>query len=134
MSSRSLGRHRSLFVTSDISPGDRLGGRCDARGADRAALRVGRFTRGSGFGSLRLDYEGARVLVSWQGRPPAGLVSLAQQDLRGVDVVLENVTYSAAEIVEPWEGSEQELARIAGVPVTVIVIRPDQAPQPLEGD
>lgn len=76
----------------------------------------------------------ARVLVSWQGRPPAGLVSLAQRDLRGVDVVLENVTYSAAEIVEPWEGSEQELARIAGVPVTVIVIRPDQAPQPLEGD
>lgn len=136
---------------------------------DRAALRVARLTDRPGFASLRLDYERGAVRVTWKGAPPDDLFALSLQDPDGVDVVIEDATYSAAElgraanrlfrayfderldgallvgtlprddgsgieaeIVEPWEGSEEDLARVAGVPVTVTVIRADQAPQPTE--
>ncbi len=134
---------------------------------DRAALRVGRLTGRSGFASLRLDYEDVAVRVSWKGAPPDDLFALSLTDPGGVDVVIQDATYSAAELgraanrlfrahfdkrldgallvgtlprddgsgmvaelVEPWEGSEEDLTRVAGVPVTVTVLRADQAPRP----
>ena len=67
---------------------------------DNVAVRLTAFELAPGYGRVSVDYDNAAVTVLWQGEPPMEVESLAASDRNDVDVVLKQVPYSQAELVQ----------------------------------